>query len=67
MDIEELQTFVEVADAGGISQAARRLGVSKSIVTTALPSPPRSQALASPTCPIASLMNTSQSAHWCRS
>lgn len=33
MDIEELQTFVEVADAGGISPAALRLGVSKSIVS----------------------------------
>ena len=31
MDIEELRTFVEVADAGGVSPAARRLGVSKSI------------------------------------
>lgn len=36
MDIEELQTFVEVADAGGISQAALRLGVSKSIVSRRL-------------------------------
>jgi DNA-binding transcriptional LysR family regulator len=33
LDIEELQTFVEVADAGGISSAALRLGVSKSIVS----------------------------------
>ncbi len=33
LDIEELQTFVEVADAGGISPAAHRLGVSKSIVS----------------------------------
>ncbi len=33
MDIEELRTFVEVADAGGVSPAARRLGVSKSIVS----------------------------------
>ncbi|TGV97349.1 LysR family transcriptional regulator, partial [Mesorhizobium sp. M2D.F.Ca.ET.145.01.1.1] len=32
MDIEDLQTFVVVADAGGVSAAARRLGVSKSIV-----------------------------------
>jgi DNA-binding transcriptional LysR family regulator len=32
MDIEALQTFVEVADAGGVSPAALRLGVSKSIV-----------------------------------
>lgn len=36
MDIEELQTFVEIADAGGISPAARRLGVSKSIVSRRL-------------------------------
>lgn len=36
MDIEELQTFVEVADAGGISPAAQRLGVSKSIVSRRL-------------------------------
>ncbi|MFK2854666.1 LysR family transcriptional regulator [Dyella humi] len=36
MDIEDLQTFVEVADAGGVSSAARRLGVSKSIVSRRL-------------------------------
>ncbi|MDI4239356.1 LysR family transcriptional regulator, partial [Bradyrhizobium sp. Arg237L] len=36
MDIEELRTFVEVADAGGVSPAARRLGVSKSIVSRQL-------------------------------
>lgn len=36
MNIEELQTFVEVADAGGISPAALRLGVSKSIVSRRL-------------------------------
>ncbi|MGE8190735.1 LysR family transcriptional regulator [Pseudomonas sp. NPDC086278] len=36
MDIEELQTFVEVADAGGVSRAALRLGVSKSIVSRRL-------------------------------
>jgi DNA-binding transcriptional LysR family regulator len=36
LDIEELQTFVEVADAGGISSAAVRLGVSKSIVSRRL-------------------------------
>lgn len=36
LDIEDLQTFVEVADAGGISPAARRLGVSKSIVSRRL-------------------------------
>lgn len=36
MDIEDLQTFVEVADTGGVSPAARRLGVSKSIVSRRL-------------------------------
>src|SRR5690606_2684583 len=36
LDIEELQTFVEVADAGGVSPAALRLGVAKSIVSRRL-------------------------------
>lgn len=36
MDIEALRTFVEVADSGGVSPAARRLGVSKSIVSRRL-------------------------------
>lgn len=36
MEIEELRTFVEVADAGGVSPAARRMGVSKSIVSRRL-------------------------------
>jgi DNA-binding transcriptional LysR family regulator len=36
MDLEDLETFVEVADAGGVSAAARRLGVSKSIVSRRL-------------------------------
>ncbi|ABM95643.1 LysR family transcriptional regulator [Methylibium petroleiphilum] len=36
MDIEELQTFVAVADAGGVSPAAGRLGVAKSIVSRRL-------------------------------
>src|SRR5260221_8684179 len=36
MDIEALRTFVDVADAGGVSSAARRLGVSKSIVSRRL-------------------------------
>lgn len=36
MDIEDLRTFVDVADAGGVSPAARRLGVSKSIVSRRL-------------------------------
>jgi DNA-binding transcriptional LysR family regulator len=34
--IEELRTFVEVANAGGVSPAARRLGVSKSLVSQRL-------------------------------
>lgn len=33
MDIEALRTFVEIADAGGVSPAARRLGISKSVVS----------------------------------
>ena len=36
MDLEDMATFVEVADAGGVSAAARRLGVSKSIVSRRL-------------------------------
>lgn len=36
MDIEDLRTFVEVADSGGISSAARRLGISKSMVSRRL-------------------------------
>jgi DNA-binding transcriptional LysR family regulator len=36
MNIEDLRTFVDVADAGGVSSAARRLGVSKSIVSRRL-------------------------------
>jgi len=36
MDLEDLRTFVEVADAGGVSPAARRLGVAKSIVSRRL-------------------------------
>lgn len=36
LDFEDLQTFVEVANAGGVSPAARRLGVSKSIVSRRL-------------------------------
>lgn len=36
MDIEDLRTFVEVADTGGVTSAARRLGVSKSIVSRRL-------------------------------
>jgi len=36
MDIEELRTFVEVADAKGVTTAARRLGLSKSIVSRRL-------------------------------
>jgi DNA-binding transcriptional LysR family regulator len=36
MDIEELRTFVEVADAGGVTAAARRLGIAKAIVSRRL-------------------------------
>ncbi|MGR9424139.1 LysR family transcriptional regulator [Rhizobium leguminosarum] len=36
MDIEDLRVFVEVADSGGITSAAHRLGVSKSMVSRAL-------------------------------
>ncbi|MEJ1117215.1 LysR family transcriptional regulator [Phyllobacterium sp. CCNWLW109] len=36
MDIEDLRTFVEVADAGGVTAAALRLGVSKSMVSRSL-------------------------------
>jgi DNA-binding transcriptional LysR family regulator len=36
LDFDALQTFVEVADAGGISPAALRLGLSKSIVSRRL-------------------------------
>ena len=36
VNIEDLETFVGVADAGGVSPAARRLGVSKSIVSRRL-------------------------------
>lgn len=36
MDIEDLRIFVEVADAGGVSEAARRLGLAKSIVSRRL-------------------------------
>src|SRR5690606_30523586 len=34
--LEDLRTFVEVADAGGVSAAALRLGISKSIVSRRL-------------------------------
>ena len=36
MNIEDLRTFVEVADAGGVTPAARRLGISKSMVSRRL-------------------------------
>lgn len=36
MDLDDLETFVAVADAGGVSAAARRLGLSKSIVSRRL-------------------------------
>ena len=35
-DLEDLRTFVEVADASGVTPAARRLGLSKSIVSRRL-------------------------------
>lgn len=36
MDTDDLRTFVVVADAGGVSSAARRLGVAKSVVSRRL-------------------------------
>lgn len=36
IEIDDLRTFVEVADAGGVAPGARRLGVSKSIVSRRL-------------------------------
>jgi DNA-binding transcriptional LysR family regulator len=36
LDLEDLQTFIAVADTEGVSAAARRLGVSKSIVSRSL-------------------------------
>jgi DNA-binding transcriptional LysR family regulator len=36
MDIDDLRTFVEVADAGGVTPASRRLGISKSMVSRRL-------------------------------
>ena len=36
MDIEDIRTFVEVADAGGVSSAAVRLGIYKSMVSRRL-------------------------------
>lgn len=36
MDIEDLRTFVEVASAGGVSPAAVRMGISKSMVSRRL-------------------------------
>ena len=36
LDVEDLIAFVEIADAGGVSAGARRLGVSKSIVSRRL-------------------------------
>ncbi len=35
-DLEDLRTFVEVAEAGGVTPAARRLGLSKSMVSRSL-------------------------------
>lgn len=36
MDVDDLRTFVEVADAGGVSAASRRLNLAKSIVSRRL-------------------------------
>jgi len=36
VEIEDLRTFIEVADAGGINTAARRLGLAKSIISRRL-------------------------------
>jgi DNA-binding transcriptional LysR family regulator len=36
VEFDDLRTFVEVADAGGVSQASRRLGLAKSIVSRRL-------------------------------
>src|SRR5436309_15340090 len=36
MEIEDLKTFIEIADGGGLSKAARRLGVSESVVSRQL-------------------------------
>ncbi|SEO58673.1 DNA-binding transcriptional regulator, LysR family [Luteibacter sp. UNC138MFCol5.1] len=36
MEIEDLRTFVEIANAGGVNSAARRLGLAKSIVSRRL-------------------------------
>lgn len=33
MDLDDVKTFVEVADAGGVAPGARRLGLSKSVVS----------------------------------
>lgn len=36
MELDDLRTFAEVAEAGGVTPAARRLGVSKSVVSRRL-------------------------------
>lgn len=36
MDIDDLKTFIEVADTGGVSPASRRLGLAKSVVSRRL-------------------------------
>ncbi len=36
MDTDDLRTFLEVADAGGVAPAAQRLGISKSMVSRGL-------------------------------
>ncbi|MDZ4374304.1 MAG: LysR family transcriptional regulator, partial [Phenylobacterium sp.] len=36
LEIEDIRTFLEVAEAGGVSAASRRLGLAKSIVSRRL-------------------------------
>ena len=36
LDLEDVRTFVEVADSGGLTQAARRLNLSKSMISRRL-------------------------------
>src|SRR5258707_10889646 len=36
LDVEDLRTFIEVVDVGGLTPAAHRLGLSKSIVSRRL-------------------------------
>jgi DNA-binding transcriptional LysR family regulator len=36
LEVDDLLTFVEIADAGGVAAAARRMGLSKSVVSRRL-------------------------------